>query len=371
MHSSILDEDKKEYELELTSRLIRDEEIFWANNVGPIEFKSCINAKGTIPGALDDRSMQKSQPHYSLEVFRCFESIDCATIVRGRGPVVVEDGCLCVGNSDTEITFPFPPSCIAHDRFTDCICVATGNTVVAINMSDMSVADPVAIACGPMLRSAIGFWPEAVVVGERRNLHYFNRSNMSVEVTAVDSALPSVTSMVQVDQMMAVSSRDHHAIHMFDKTGQIVGAYLGHGSGVTCLAPGFDDITFMSGSVDKTIRVWDIRQPKPAVQMQRHLGSVTAVASYSSDSRRIAITGGEDRIVRAWDLRMPLQYLWDISPDNGIPIALDFNEPAGAADAWVDVITKEKDTTTADGFELYRNEVGDTSQNIAVRFHVQ
>ena len=60
-----------------------------------------------------------------------------------------------------------------------------------------------------------------------------------------------------------------------------------------------DGRRIVTGSVDKTARVWDAESGKPVGEPMRHEGSVNA-ASFSPDGRRI-VTASYDKTARVWD----------------------------------------------------------------------
>jgi WD40 repeat protein len=75
----------------------------------------------------------------------------------------------------------------------------------------------------------------------------------------------------------------------------------GHTGGVYAVAVTADGRTAVSGSEDKTVRVWDLRNGSCSAVLQGHTGWVRAMA-VSADGRT-AVSGSEDKTVRVWDLR--------------------------------------------------------------------
>jgi WD40 repeat protein len=75
--------------------------------------------------------------------------------------------------------------------------------------------------------------------------------------------------------------------------------FEGHTATVTCLALSPDGKQALSGSDDKTVRLWDIQSGKELRRLESPAG-VDAVA-FSADGRR-ALSGGTDRLVRLWDV---------------------------------------------------------------------
>jgi WD40 repeat protein len=59
----------------------------------------------------------------------------------------------------------------------------------------------------------------------------------------------------------------------------------------------------ISGSRDRTVRVWDLATGTPVGDpFTGHTGSVAAVAAAELDGRPVVISGSGDRTVRVWDL---------------------------------------------------------------------
>jgi WD40 repeat protein len=56
----------------------------------------------------------------------------------------------------------------------------------------------------------------------------------------------------------------------------------------------------MSGSDDKTIKIWNVESGSELRTLQGHAAAVTAVA-LSSDGQR-AVTGSADRTIKVWDV---------------------------------------------------------------------
>ena len=79
-----------------------------------------------------------------------------------------------------------------------------------------------------------------------------------------------------------------------------VARFLGHDEAVEIAVVSPDGRRILSGSVDKTLILWDRETAQPIRRLRGHTAAVRAVA-ISPDGRR-AVSGGEDKVVRLWDL---------------------------------------------------------------------
>jgi F-box/WD-40 domain protein 7 len=78
-----------------------------------------------------------------------------------------------------------------------------------------------------------------------------------------------------------------------------VRTFEGHSQGISCVQ--FDEQRIVSGSSDKTIKVWDIRTNKPwsALTLAGH--SATVRCLHLSGDR--LVSGSADRTIKVWDLK--------------------------------------------------------------------
>jgi WD40 repeat protein len=90
-----------------------------------------------------------------------------------------------------------------------------------------------------------------------------------------------------------------HSIHLWDLyAGRPVSEFIGHRGRINEISISSDGKFVLSGSQDKTARLWDLKSGKELRKFQ-HAESVTSV-SLSADGK-LLLTGSEDGIARIWD----------------------------------------------------------------------
>ena len=123
----------------------------------------------------------------------------------------------------------------------------------------------------------------------------------------------------------------------------------GHARRVTGLAAASDGQRFVSGSDDRTARLWDLAQGVELRTMSGHGGALTAVA-FSPDGRQIA-TAGQDRKIKTWNATTGLEVNAFESRDEVLLLA--YSPDSQSILAWVRrrAVSDEDSTDTIQKFE--------------------
>jgi WD40 repeat protein/DNA-directed RNA polymerase subunit RPC12/RpoP len=104
------------------------------------------------------------------------------------------------------------------------------------------------------------------------------------------------------DGRLAVSGSDDRTVRVWDlSTGVCVATLEGHTGWVRCVAVTSDGRLAVSGSDDRTVRVWDIQTGRCDVVLEGHTGWVRGVAVSAEGG--LAVSGSDDRTVRVWDIQ--------------------------------------------------------------------
>ena len=106
---------------------------------------------------------------------------------------------------------------------------------------------------------------------------------------------------VTADGRLAVSGSSDKTVRVWDvETGKCLATLEGHTASVWGVAATGDGRVAISSSGDSTVRVWGVETGKCLATLEGHTASVLGVA-VTPDGRRV-VSGSNDKIVRVWDV---------------------------------------------------------------------
>ncbi len=104
---------------------------------------------------------------------------------------------------------------------------------------------------------------------------------------------------LSVDGMTIISGSADKTVKVWDaRTGTCLHTLTGHAGEVTSVACFADGMTVVSGAEDKAVKVWDAQSGACRLTLTGHLGYVLGVAC--STDGRILVSGSEDNTVNVW-----------------------------------------------------------------------
>ncbi|HEY9852629.1 MAG TPA: serine/threonine-protein kinase [Leptolyngbyaceae cyanobacterium] len=99
----------------------------------------------------------------------------------------------------------------------------------------------------------------------------------------------------------ATNNREKQSISLADAQFSLAHHLIGHTASIYALAISPDSQTLVSGSNDKSIKIWDLNSGKLVNTLRGHKNAVNSVA-ISPDGQTLA-SGGGDRTLKLWDLK--------------------------------------------------------------------
>ena len=134
----------------------------------------------------------------------------------------------------------------------------------------------------------------------RKNVEEFLKKQVSVLKT-LEGHTGFVNSVAySPDGTKIISGSVDRTIKIWDaNTGQCLKTLVGHSSDVNSVAYSPDGKRIISGSYDKTIRIWDVNTGECIKTLEGHSNVVSSVA-FSPDGTKI-ISGSWDNTVKIWD----------------------------------------------------------------------
>jgi WD40 repeat protein/serine/threonine protein kinase len=137
-----------------------------------------------------------------------------------------------------------------------------------------------------------------IATGKRVERKYYGSSLEQLGFTS--SSVSALT--ITLDGRFAVSGSQDRTVRLWDfKTGEVIRAYQGHDGNVTAVAVTPEGRFIVSGSDDQTLRLWDTETDKCLWISDPHEESITAVAM--DPNGQFVISGSQDTTLRHIDIK--------------------------------------------------------------------
>jgi WD40 repeat protein len=140
----------------------------------------------------------------------------------------------------------------------------------------------------------------------------------------IQTEFDEITSMCAVGRFLAVASRRRQSIHIFAGTWEIIQRLVGHTMSISSLLP-FGDKQLLSGSADKTIKLWNLDNGTVKFSLVRHGVAVSAIEVREYRKNTFLFTGGEDHIIHTWDITRKKSMFQLFIGEGKFPTALYFD----------------------------------------------
>ncbi|KAG0269262.1 hypothetical protein BGZ95_002141 [Linnemannia exigua] len=199
--------------------------------------------------------------------------------------------CILSGHTQSVFTLAYAPS---HQQ------IASGSWDARVRLWETNTAAPLddlgpfggSVEAASPLSSDLNHSPSSTL---RRALSSGSSTNSGDHTFSFSSVACSSDGRV-------VSSCMADMVLLYDaETGAFTAALRGHENSVNSLAFSPDGKALVSGSYDKTARIWNVQERQSVQTLAEHTEPVTAV-SFSPTGLHVA-TGSDDRFVRIWSVR--------------------------------------------------------------------
>jgi WD40 repeat protein len=264
-------------------------------------------ADSRVVSAGDDRTVRDWGLN-SRELVRTYSSHAGAVHALAISPT---DGRLLSGSADRSVRTWDPDrerlvEWHQLDAAVHALAVSPEGDVWAAHGTAVSVLDPAPLE----LPAPVLCQPSSAIEVEQRAESFEERIDEARRTLAAGD-LPLAVSLVKTARGIKGHERSAAALQVWDElcarlprrglqSAWEEGRLSGHGEPPVAVAVGPDGERALTGSLDATLRLWDLRRRETLATLSGHDGAVTSVA-YLSGGRR-AVSGGRDRTVRVWDL---------------------------------------------------------------------
>jgi pleiotropic regulator 1 len=158
--------------------------------------------------------------------------------------------------------------------------------------ADTSIIDMMNVSASS---AGLGMSDTAESAGNRTEKKY---SRAAEPIGSSTALLPALRPAAYSEDAVAVKlARDRPLWHAPWKMFRVI---MGHAGWVRCVAVDPENKWFVTGSADRTIKIWDLASGKLKLTLTGHISTVRGVAI--SDKHPYMFSVGEDKMVKCWDL---------------------------------------------------------------------
>jgi WD40 repeat protein len=181
------------------------------------------------------------------------------------------------------------------------------NIAEAANFATYFTANPPASSTPHLYISALATWSTGSTISQQwreKFPHipsYIHRKTSDVPLMAIQTNTCILSAAFSSDGTRIVSGSEDKSVRVWDaSTGAELKVLNGHTGYVYSTAFSSDGTCIVSGSSDKSVRVWDASTGAELKVLNGHTEAVWS-AAFSSDGTRI-VSGSSDKSVRVWDV---------------------------------------------------------------------
>jgi WD40 repeat protein/serine/threonine protein kinase len=207
-----------------------------------------------------------------------------------------------------------------HTSSVESVCMSADGRLVLSGDDDgtLKLWD---IETGQCLRKFIGYKDGAILAGLRTDLRVDNIMDIyssfsenldetAQELWYAESVLRKLTGhtgpvrsmCMSADGYLVLSGSYDKTLRLWDiETGQCLRIFTGHENSVESVCMSVDGRLALSGSADKTLKLWDIKNGKCLHTLTGHTDSVKSVCLSIDD--RLALSGSADKTLKLWDIK--------------------------------------------------------------------
>lgn len=166
-----------------------------------------------------------------------------------------------------------------------------------------STALPLSFSTNSASRQIISLFSSPMRLGNPRINHDVNEEHIVLRTDTQPSQLDDYFSAIfSADSRYVISGGISSVCIWNVHTGEKIRELVGHSEHIYCLATSPTGDIVASGSVDRTIRLWNTETGAPIGEPLQGHGDTVRSVSFSPDGQNIA-SGSDDRTVRIWSVK--------------------------------------------------------------------